>query len=114
MFKRVRASTKPKLTQMLMAKASGVLPSNLTFPRVSSWNDLMKLKSFGEQSIKCNMLNRSSLMTMLKAFVRSIKAMKRGLCWSQHLPCSCLRENIISTVERWDGNNIEIRCRPSQ
>ena len=49
MLMRVGASTHPCLTPMLMSKASDELPSNLTVPRVPSWNDLTKLRSFGGQ-----------------------------------------------------------------
>ena len=93
-MKSVGANTQPCLTPMLMSKASDELPSNLTVPRDPSW-------SFGGQPIRCKMSNRPSQLTMSKAFVRSIKAMKRGLCCSQHFSCSCLREKIISTVDRF-------------
>ena len=100
-LKSVGAKTQPCLTPMLMSNASDELPSNLTVPRDPSWKDLMKLRSFGGQPIRCKMSNRPSLLTMSKAFVRSIKAMKRGLCCSQHFSCSCLREKIISTIDQF-------------
>ena len=64
--KSVGANTQPCLTPMLMSKASDELPSNLTVPRDPSWKDLMKLRSFGGQPIRCKMSNRPSLLTMSK------------------------------------------------
>lgn len=47
------------------------------------------------QPIFRRMLNSPSLLTRLKALVRSMKAMSRGLCCSLHFSCGCQREKII-------------------
>ena len=83
-----------------MSNVSDTLPSYCTVPRVPSCNDLMKLRSFGEQPINGRILNRPCLLTKSNAFVKSINAMKRGCCCSRHFSWIYLSESIISTVER--------------
>ena len=57
-----------------MLKVADDEPSKTAVPFTSSWKDLMMLRSLGGHSIMGRILKRPSLLTRLKAFVRSMKA----------------------------------------
>ena len=76
-----------------------VEPSKTTVPFMSSWKDLMMLRSLGGHPILRRILKRPSLLTRSKAFVRSIKATEGGCLCSLHFSWSCLSEKIMSTVD---------------
>ena len=71
---RVGASTHHCLTPLRMSKAAEVVPSKITVPFMSSWKDLMMLRSLGVQSIFGRILKSPSLLTRSKALARSMKA----------------------------------------
>ena len=73
-------------------------------PCMLVWNDSIILSSFGGHPILCNSWNRPFLLTRSNAFVRSIKAMYKGMFCSLHFSCSCLTEKIMSTVDLCDLN----------
>ena len=71
-------------TPLFMFKAADVEPSKTTVPFMSSWKDLMMLRSLGGHPILGRILKRPSLLTRSKAFVRSMKATKSGCLCSLH------------------------------
>jgi hypothetical protein len=71
------------LAPLLMLKGVDVEPSTTTVPFMLSWKDLVMLSNFGGHPIFARILKRSSLLTRLKALVRSMKANQRN--WSRRL-----------------------------
>ena len=96
---KVGARTHPCFAPLRMLKAADVEPSKTTVPFMSSWKDLMMLRSLGGHPILGRILKRPSLLTRSKAIVRSMKAMKSGCLSSLHFSWSCLSEKIMSTVD---------------
>ena len=83
---RVGARMQPCFTPLRMPKESDVEPSKTTVPFTSSSNDLMMLRSLGRHPV---------LVRILEAVpAHQIE----GLCYL-HFSYSCLRENIMSTVD---------------
>ena len=80
-------------------KAAEVEPSKTTVPFMSSWKDLMMLRSLGGHPILGKILKRPSLLTRSKASVRSMKALKSDCLCSLHFSWSCLSQKIMSTVD---------------
>ena len=99
MPKRFGARTHPCLTPLLMGKGSEEEPSCWTVSLISSWKEVIILRSLGRRPILCRSVNRPDLLTSSNALVRSIKAMYRGRLYSRHFSCSCLRKNIMSIVD---------------
>ena len=101
MPKSVGARTHPCFTPLLTGKGSEEEPSYWTVPFISSWKEVIILRSFGGggHPILCRSMNRPDLPTRSNALVRSIKAMYRGRLCSRHFSYSCLRENIMSVVD---------------
>ena len=102
MPKSVEARTHPCFTPLLIGKGSDEDPSYCTVPFMSSWKDVIILRSLGGggHPILCKRAKRPCRLTKSKASVRSMKAMYSGCLCSQHFSCSCLREKIISMVDR--------------
>ena len=99
---KVGARTKPYFTPLRMSKGSDIEPAKTTVSFVSSGRPLMMLRSLSGHLIVGRILDRPSLLTRSKAFVRSMKATKSFCRCSLHFSCSCWRENTISMVELLD------------
>ena len=97
--KSVGAKTHPCLTPLLMSKGLEELPLNCTVPFMFVWKDSIMFCNFGGKPIIGRIWKRPSLPTRLKAFVRSLKAMHRGICCSLHFPWSWRREKTMSIVD---------------
>ena len=97
--KSVGARTHPRLTSLRMPKGLEELPLNCTFPFMFVWKDSIILCNFGGQPIFGRIWKRLSLLTRLKAFVRSMKATYKGICCSLHFSWSWRREKTVSIVD---------------
>ena len=97
--KSVGARTYPCLTPLRMSKGLEELPLNCTVPFMSVWKDSIMLCNFGGQPIFGRIWKRSSLLTRSNAFVRSMKAIYRGICCSLHFSWSWRREKTMSIVD---------------
>ena len=96
--KSVGARTQPCLTPLWISNGSEELPLNCTVPPVSVWKDSTMLCSLGGQPIFGRILNRPSRLTRSNAFVRSMKAMYKGVCCSLHFSCSYRSEVAIEVI----------------
>ena len=99
MPKRVGASTQPCFTPFLIGKEPEAEPSYWTVPCMSSWKDVIILRSLDGDPILCRRVNRPFLLIRSKALVGSIKAIYSGFLYSRHFSCSCLSEKIVSIVD---------------
>lgn len=99
MPKRVGASTQPCFTPFLIGKGPEAEPSYWTVPCMSSWKDVIILRSLDGDPILCRRVNRPFLLIRSKALVGSIKAIYSGFLYSRHFSCSCLSEKIMSIVD---------------
>ena len=98
--KSVGARTQPCMTPLRISYGSEELPLNCTVLFVSVWKDSIMLCSLGGQPIFGRIFNMPSLLTRSNAFVRSTKAMYKGICCSLHFSCSCRREKTMYIVDR--------------
>ena len=90
--KSVVARTHPCLKPLQMSKGLEELPLNCTVPFMFVWKDSIMLCNFGGQPIFGRIWKRPSLLTRSNAFVRSMKAIYRGICCSLHFSWSWRRE----------------------
>ena len=112
MPKRVGASTQPCFTPFLSGKGPEAEPSYWTVPCISSWKDVIILRSLDGHPILCRRVNRPFLLIRSKALVRSIKAIYSGFLYSRHFSCSCLSEKIMSIVDLPALNRAEPQGTP--
>ena len=98
--KPVWGATKRKLIPLRVLKCLDTFPSCCTVPHILLWNDSMRLFSFSGHPILVRILNKPSLLTRSKAFVRSMNELCNGILFSLHFSCIWRTEKIISTVDR--------------
>ena len=75
MPKSVGARTHPCFTPLLIGKGSDEDPSYRMVSFMSSWKDVIILRSLGEHQILSKRVKRPCLLTKSKALVSSMKAM---------------------------------------
>ena len=110
-LKRTGASTHPCLTLLKMLKGSDALPSESTCPVMSSWNWRIRFTSLiGHLSLD-RITQRASLLTLSKAFVRSMKTATRSKFSSMNFSCTWRTEKIMSVVLRFGRNPHWASCR---
>ena len=80
----VGARTRHCLTPLRMSKGFEDLPLNCTVHFMFVWKDSIMVCNFGGQPIFGRIWKRSSLLTRSNAFMRSMKAICRGVCCSLH------------------------------
>ena len=85
---KVEARMQPCFTPLHMLKVADVEPSKTTVLFMSSWKDLMMLRSLDGHPILGRISKRPSLLTRSKAFMRSMKATKSGCLCSLHFSWS--------------------------
>lgn len=112
MPKRMDASAQPCFTPFLIGKGPEAEPSYWTVPCISSWKDVIILRSLDGHPILCRRVNRPFLLIRSKALVRSINAIYSGFLYSRHFSCSCLSEKIVSIVDLPALNRAEPRGTP--
>ena len=95
-LKSIGARTHPCLTPLWMSKGLEELPLNYTVPFMFVWKDLIMLCNSGRQPIFGRIWKRLSLLTRSNAFVRSIKAIYRGICCTLLFSWSWRREKTMS------------------
>ena len=94
---RVGARTHPCLTPFLMGKVLECEPLYWMVACISSWKAWVSFR-IGGQPITSSTQYSPDELTVSKAFVRSTKAMRSGLCCSWHFSCTCFKAN-MSTVD---------------
>ena len=77
--KRMGASTHPCLTLLEMLKGSDASRSESTCPVMSSWNWRIRFTDLVGHPSFDRITQRASLLTVSKAFVRSVKTARRSL-----------------------------------
>ena len=112
MPKRVGASAQPCFTPFLIGKGPEAEPSYWTVPCISSWKDVIILRSLDGHPILCRRVDRPFLLIRSTALVRSIKAIYSDFLYSRHFSCSCLSEKIMSIVDLPVLNRAEPRGTP--
>ena len=110
----VGARTHPCFTPLVILKGWDEVQSKLILLWVFSWKDDVMLRSVGGHPIFFRIFNNLSLLTKLKALVRSMKAMYSGLHSSLHFSHSCLREKTMSIGDLPALNHIVIQGRCKQ
>ena len=93
--KSVEARTHPCLTPLRMSKGLKERPLNCTAPFVFVWKDLVMLCNFCGQPIFGRIWKRTSLLTRSNTYMRSMKAIYRGICCSLHFSWSWRREKTM-------------------
>ena len=83
-LKRTGASTHPCLTPLEMLKGSDASPSESTCPVMSSWNWRIRFTNLVGHPRLDRIIQRASLLTVSKAFVRSMKTATRSISCSMH------------------------------
>ena len=106
-LKRTGASTHPCLTPLEMLKGSDASPSESTCPVMSSWNWRIRFMNLVGHISLDRITQRVSLLTVSKAFVRSMKTATR----SMHFSCTWCTEKIMSVVLRFGRNPHWASCR---
>ena len=104
MWKRTGASTHPCLTPLEMLKGSDASPSESTCPVMPLWNWRTRFTNLVGQPNLDRITQRASLLTVSKAFVRSMNMAKRSIFCSMHFSCSWRTEKIMSVVLRFERN----------
>ena len=101
MSKNLSASTRPCFTPLLIGKESEVEPSYWTVSCMSSWKDIIFLRSLGGHPILCKRVNNPFLLIRLEGLTLVDKGNIQGfpLLCSRHFSCSCLRKKIMSIVD---------------
>jgi len=101
--------TQPCLTPVLTAKFFDISLPCTTRALIPAWNSRKKLKKCGGHPNLRRTRHSKSRLTVSKAFVRSMKAIKRSRCCSLHFSWRSLATKIISVVLRarrkphWDS-----------
>lgn len=86
-------------TLLLFRKESEEDPSYWTGLCMSSWKDVIILRSFEEQPIFCSRVKRLFLQTRSKALVRSVSVMYSSRLCLQHLSFSWSKVKTTSIVD---------------
>ena len=94
-LKRTGAYTHPCLTQFEMLKGSDASPSESTCSVMSSWNWRIRFTNLVGHPGLDIITQRASLLTLSKAFVGSIKTVKRSIFCSKHFSCTWRTEKIM-------------------
>ena len=87
-LKRTGISTHPCLTPKEMLKGSDVSPSESTCPVMSSWNWRIRFTNLVGHPSLDRITQRASLLTVSKAFVRSMKTATRSIFCSMNFSCT--------------------------
>ena len=88
MPKRVGTSTQPCFTPFLIGKGPETEPLYWTVPCMSSWKDVIILRSLDGHPILCRRVNRPFLLIRSKALATSVKAIYSGFLYSRHFSLS--------------------------
>ena len=103
-LKRTGASTHPCLTPLEMLKGSDASPSEITCPVMSSWNWRIRFTNLVGHPSLDRITQRASLLTVSKAFIRSMKTAMRSIFCLMHFSCTLRVEKIMSVVLRFGRN----------
>ena len=101
-LKRAGASTHPCLTPLEMLKGSDASQSESTCPVMSPWNWRIRFTNLVGYPSLDRITQRASVLTVSKAFVRSMKTATRSIFCSMYFSCTWRTEKIMSVV-LWFG-----------